>query len=470
MHPTAVINLVGLTSSLLGGDTPRLNALRRHGSSAPIRAVTPAVTCTAQATYLTGTTPREHGIVANGWYFRDLAQVMLWRQSNHLVQGEQIWDRARRRNPSFTAANMFWWFNMYGAVDWSATPRPIYPADGRKIPDIYTHPPDLHGRLTSELGPFPFFQFWGPDAGLPSSSWIAAAADAVDRWHAPSLLLVYLPHLDYDLQRFGPSHPGTAANLRSIDTVCGDLINRFQERGRRVIVLSEYGLGDVRRPIHINRVLREAGLVSVRTELGTEALDPGASAAFAVADHQIAHVYVRRDGDIAAVKKLLALVPGVEAVLEKREQAAYQLDHPRSGELVAIAAADSWFTYYYWTDDRVAPDYARTVDIHRKPGYDPAELFLDPAIRLPKVTIGRTLLAKKLGFRYLMKVIPLDATLVRGSHGRPTDSLEEGPVLISSERNAVDGPLSATSVRDLILAHLFERVVATANQSPATYR
>jgi predicted AlkP superfamily pyrophosphatase or phosphodiesterase len=217
-------------------------------------------------------------------------------------------------------------------------------------------------------------------------------------------------------------------------------------------------------------VLREAGLVSVRTELGTEALDPGASAAFAVADHQIAHVYVRRDGDIAAVKKLLALVPGVEAVLEKREQAAYQLDHPRSGELVAIAAADSWFTYYYWTDDRVAPDYARTVDIHRKPGYDPAELFLDPAIRLPKVTIGRTLLAKKLGFRYLMKVIPLDATLVRGSHGRPTDSLEEGPVLISSERNAVDGPLSATSVRDLILAHLFERVVATANQSPATYR
>jgi predicted AlkP superfamily pyrophosphatase or phosphodiesterase len=421
--------------------------------------VTPAVTCPAQATYLTGLLPRQHGIVANGWYFRDLAQIFFWRQSNHLLEGEQIWDAARRRDPAFTAANLFWWFNMYSGADWSATPRPIYPADGRKIPDIYTHPPDLHGRLTSELGPFPFFQFWGPNAGLPSSAWIADAADAVDRWHSPTLLLVYLPHLDYDLQRFGPADPRTAANVTAIDALCGRLIARFQERGRRVIVLSEYGLGDVGRPVHINRALREAGLLAVRDEIGTDALDPGASAAFAVADHQIAHVYVRDGRHIAAVKKLLGAVAGIDVVLEKREQAAYGLDHDRSGELVAIAAADSWFTYYYWMDDRKAPDYARTVDIHRKPGYDPAELFLDPALTLPKVKIAATLAKKALGFRYLMNVIPLDATLVRGSHGRPTDSLDEGPVLMSSEPGAVDEPLDATAVRDLILDHLFEPVL-----------
>ncbi|OFW31522.1 MAG: phosphodiesterase [Acidobacteria bacterium RIFCSPLOWO2_02_FULL_65_29] len=459
MYPTAVINLVGLTSALLGRHTPHLNALGRDGSCAPIRAVTPAVTCTAQATYLTGLPARQHGIVANGWYFRDLAQILFWRQSNRLVAGEKIWDTARRRDAAFTCANMFWWYNMYSSVDWSATPRPIYPADGRKIPEIYTHPSDLRERLAHELGPFPFFQFWGPDAGLPSSDWIAEAADAVDRWHAPTLLLAYLPHLDYDLQRFGPADPRIPPNVAAIDAICGRLISRFRERGRRVIVLSEYGLGDVTGPVHINRALRDEGLLAIRDELGTDALDPGASAAFAVADHQLAHVYVRDSQHIPAVKGLLQKMPGVEAVLERHEQAACGLDHERSGELVAIAAADSWFTYYYWTDDRKAPDFARTVDIHRKPGYDPAELFLDPVLLAPRLRIAATLARKALGFRYLLNVVPLDATLVRGSHGRPTDSLADGPVFMSSEKGAVGEPVDATSVRDLMLAHLFDRTV-----------
>jgi predicted AlkP superfamily pyrophosphatase or phosphodiesterase len=230
------------------------------------------------------------------------------------------------------------------------------------------------------------------------------------------------------------------------------------------MVLSEYGLMNVSRPVHINRALREAGLLAVRDELGLEAFDPGASAAFAVADHQIAHVYVRDDAGIPAVKTLLQQIPGMDAVLDRREQAVYGLDHGRSGDLVAISDPDAWFTYYYWTDDRRAPDYARTVDIHRKPGYDPAELFLDPALRLPTLQIAATLLKKKLGFRYLLNVIPLDATLVRGSHGRITDRLEDGPVMISSERAALEGPVDATDVRDLILAHVFDatpRVAAT---------
>jgi predicted AlkP superfamily pyrophosphatase or phosphodiesterase len=458
VYPTAVLNVVGLTESLLGAHTPHLNALRADGAAAPIRAVAPAVTCSAQATYLTGLLPRDHGIVGNGWYFRELAQVMFWKQANQLVQGEKVWETARRRDASFTCAQMFWWYNMYASVDWSVTPRPIYPADGRKIPEIYSAPTDLGARLTAELGrPFPFFEFWGPKAGLPSSQWIADASLAVDRWFSPTLLLIYLPHLDYDLQRYGASSPRTRDNVAAIDAVCGTLIGELRRRGRRVVVLSEYGLMDVRRPIHINRLLRNAGLLTVRDELGTDAFDPGACDAFAVADHQFAHVYVRNPARVADVRRLLLEDAGIDEVLDRDGQRAIGLDHERSGELVAIAKPDAWFTYYYWLDDTRAPDYARTVDIHRKPGYDPAELFLDPSLALPALRVGATLARKALGFRYLMNVIPLDASLVRGSHGRVTTAPADGPLLISSEAGAVrDELMPATSVRDTILRHLFE--------------
>jgi predicted AlkP superfamily pyrophosphatase or phosphodiesterase len=456
VYPTAVINVVGLTESLLGEHTPHLNALRAEGASAFVRAVEPAVTCTAQATYLTGLLPRDHGIVGNGWYFRDLAQVMFWKQANQLVQGEKVWDTARRRDPSFTCAKMFWWYNMYASVDWSVTPRPIYPADGRKVPEIYSAPGDLGARLAAELGrPFPFFDFWGPAAGLRSSQWIADASLAVDRWFSPTLLLVYLPHLDYDLQRFGTHTPRTRENVAAIDAVCGGLIKELRARGRRIIVLSEYGLMDVQRPIHINRLLREAGLLAVRDELGTDAFDPGASAAFAVADHQFAHVYVKDPARVREVAQILSSHEAIDVVLDRDGQRDRGLDHERSGELIAIAKPDAWFTYYYWVDDARAPDYARTVDIHRKPGYDPAELFLDPTIALPKVKVGLTLAKKKLGFRYLMEVIPLDASLVRGSHGRRTEALADGPILLSSEAGARRATIEATAVRDLILDHLF---------------
>lgn len=456
MRPTAVLNVVGLTRALLGSDTPHLNALVAGGACAPLRAITPAVTCSAQATFLTGTLPRDHGIVGNGWYFRDLAQVMFWRQSNQLVRGEKVWETARRRDPACTCANMFWWFNMYSTADWAVTPRPIYPADGRKVVDIYSQPADLRARLIAEIGAFPFFNFWGPQADIRSSQWIADASICVDRWHSPTLLLVYLPHLDYNLQRFGTSDSRVKADVRAIDGICGTLIAHCRERGRRIIVLSEYGLVNVAGPVHINRVLREAGLLAVREELGTDALDAGASEAFAVSDHQVAHVYIRNPARIGDVKSLLAGVPGIDAVLDRREQADIGLDHERSGELVAVSARDRWFTYYYWMDDALAPDFARTVDIHRKPGYDPAELFIDPQLTLPKVRIAATLARKTLGFRYLMNVVPLDASLVRGSHGRVTDRFDDGPVFITSEKRGLGDVMESTAVRDEILAHLFD--------------
>jgi len=450
--------VVGLTPRHLGTLTPRLSALAREGAMMPLKAVTPAVTCSVQASFMTGLTPREHGIVANGWLFRDQMEVMLWRQSNRLVGGEKIWEAGKRRDPAFTCANMFWWYNMASSHDFGATPRPIYKADGRKLPDCYTVPDALRDRLTERLGPFPLFQFWGPATTIASTRWIADATRIVMAENDPTLTLAYLPHLDYDLQRFGPdqNHPAVRKSLAEIDAVAGDLADAARASGRSVVVLSEYGITKVDRPIHINRALRNAGLVAVREEDGGELLDPTISKAFAVADHQIAHVYVSDPRLLPKVREVLDDLPGIERVYDATDKHVLDLDHPRSGELVAVADARSWFTYYYWNDDRRAPDFARTVEIHRKPGYDPVELFLDPRISLPKLAIGKRLLMRKMGFRALMDVIPLDATLVGGSHGRATDDLRDGPLVISDRADLIDGRnLAATEVKSVLLDAVF---------------
>jgi predicted AlkP superfamily pyrophosphatase or phosphodiesterase len=457
MHPTLVILVVGLSPRHIGPETPHLEAFARAGASCALSTVTPAVTCTAQATFLTGVLPREHGIVANGWLFRDLAEVWLWRQSNRLVGGEMIWEAGRRRDPAFRTANLFWWYNMAATHDIGVTPRPIYRSDGRKLPDCYTKPLELREELTGKLGTFPLFKFWGPATSIASSRWIADAALHIRQTRRPTLTLVYLPHLDYDLQRLGPNHPNIAGSLRGIDAVAGDLISDAGRDGARVIVLSEYGILPVSTPIHINRALRAAGLLRVRREGNGELLDVPQSDAFAMSDHQIAHIYVARPELIEVVRCLVASLAGVDCVLDRKEQAAFALDHERSGELVALAKPDAWFTYYYWLDDRNAPDFARLVEIHRKPGYDPVELFIDPAIRWPALAIGSRLAKRALGFSTLMDVIPLDASLVRGSHGRITADSDGGPIFLSSEPRLVpEGPVAATAVKHLILDHVFE--------------
>jgi predicted AlkP superfamily pyrophosphatase or phosphodiesterase len=455
MQPLLVIDVVGLTPGHLGPRTPNLTSLARSGFQAELVPVLPAVTCSAQATMLTGLLPREHGIVGNGWYFRDLGEVLFWRQSNRLVAGEKVWERGRARDPAFRAAQLFWWFNMYSTADWTVTPRPVYPADGRKIASIYTQPPELKDLLDRELGVFPLFDFWGPRAGVRSSAWIAAAARLVLERHRPTLALVYLPHLDYELQRRGPEFPGLEAELRAVDGVAGGLIDAARGLGMEVMALSEYGITAVSGSVSINRILRREGLLCVQKTLEWELLDAGASRAFAVADHQVAHVYVREPEDIGAVRRVLSAVEGIDLVLDREGQAACGLDHPRSGELVAVAAGGRWFDYYYWLDDALAPDFARTVDIHRKPGYDPVELFIDPGLRFPRLKVAGKRLRKALGLRYLMDVIPLDASLVRGSHGRLPERPADGPLLISSSRRAAASKLAMTQVAGVILETIF---------------
>lgn len=455
--PLVVINAVGLTPRLLA-HAPRLRTLVEAGWMRPMRDVVPAVTCTAQATMLTGVGASGHGVVGNGWYFRDTGEVRFWQQSNALLQSEPIYGTARRRaaqhGRDIKIAKLFWWFNQGADVDISVTPKPYYAADGNKAFGIHGAPAGLTDRLEQKLGPFPFPTFWGPGAGLPCTAWIARCAAEVIADERPDLTLVYLPHLDYDPQRFGPSGCDLPRLVAELDTACAPLLDAAGRVGAVVWVVSEYGHVDVSRPVLINRALRDAGWLAARPGPFGEVFDPMASRAFAVCDHQLAHVYVRRIDDIPMVRDRLAELPGVARLLSGPERAEFDLDHPRSGEIVALSDRDAWFAYPFWLDDAQAPDYARTVDIHRKPGYDPCELFFDPRLRFPKLRAARRLLRKKLGFRTLFDLIPLEPAIVRGSHGLPAATPDDGPLLVATGAAPDTPTVPMTAVRDHVLAHL----------------
>ncbi|MDB4257825.1 alkaline phosphatase family protein [bacterium] len=426
MKRVAVLNVVGLCKRDLA-EMPRLKAWSEKRPVQSFKPAFPAVTCTAQSSYLTGRPVGEHGIVGNGWYDRDAAEVKFWKQSNHLVKGEKVWE-----NQDFTCAKMFWWYNMYSTADFSATPRPLYPADGRKFFDIHTQPMEMREAIKADLGDFPFPSFWGPKAGIPSSDWLAKSARWIEEKEQPGLNLVYLPHLDYGLQKFGPGAPEMAAEYSAIDDVTCDLIDFLESQGVEVLVLSEYGISKVSKAVHLNRVFREKGWIQIKDELGLETLDCGGCQAFAVADHQVAHVYINDPAIEKEVRKVVLATDGVESIREADDLwgPGAAIGKERGGDFVAVSDADAWFTYYYWIDDAKAPDFARCIDIHRKPGYDPVELFLDPEIKFPIAKIGSFLIKKKLGFRGLMDVIPLDANLVKGSHGRDDVPAYEQPIAI----------------------------------------
>jgi predicted AlkP superfamily pyrophosphatase or phosphodiesterase len=462
MQPVLLIDVVGLTKRQISERTPHLASLAARGACAPMDGVLPAVTCSAQATMLTGTQPAQHGAVGNGWFDRESGDIALWRQSNQLVRGPKLYELLRQRDSQATCAKIFWWWNLGAAVDWSITPRPFYPADGRKIVAVYGWPTSYAADLESALGPFPFFDFWGPRAGLASSRWIADATLRTLEQRKPTLTLCYLPHLDYDQQRFGPKAPRSLAALTEVDALVGELVAAAERLGVEVVVVSEYGLEEVDTPVHINRALRKEGLLTVRESPVGEVLDVFGSDAFAVSDHQLAHVYARTSEACASAEHLLRNLPGVDQVLDRRAQRKFGLDHVRSGDLVAIAKPRAWFTYYYWLDAERAPDFAPTVDIHRKPGYDPCELFVDPALRWPQVRVALRLLQKAIGMRYLMDVVPLDASLVRGSHGRLAADPLDGPVFLCSRgfeqcgAEPADGLVHMTSVPQRVLSLIFE--------------
>jgi predicted AlkP superfamily pyrophosphatase or phosphodiesterase len=456
MNRLVLVNAVGLTSRWLP-HAPRLQKLAEAGWMCSLCEQLPAVTCTAQAGILTGKTPEEHGIVANGWLFRDSAEIRFWQQSNRLLAASPVYatalERAHARGLNFRCAKLFWWFNQGAPVALSVTPKPHYGADGNKAFGISGTPADLPARLEQKLGPFPFPSFWGPLAGRPATAWVARCAAEVLTTEQPDLTLVYLPYLDYDPQRFGPSGCDMPRLVSQLDEDCEPLLDAARSVGACVWVVSEYGHVDVGRPILPNRALRQAGLLEVRPGPFGEQLDTFGSRAFAVCDHQLAHVYVADPTDWQRVRELLGGLPGVARSLAGEERAEIQLRHSRSGELVALAEPDAWFAYPFWLDDRKAPDYARTVDIHRKPGFDPCELFLDPKLTWAKGRVLRRLVQKKLGFRTLFDVIPLDAAIVRGSHGLRASPANR-PILIGDGPKPAATEMPMTAVHDLVLQAL----------------
>lgn len=449
MNKTVVIDVVALSSSLIG-EMPFLKKYILRNNLATIAPMLPSVTTSVQSTYLTGKWPSEHGIVGNGWYDREDCEIKFWKQSNKLVLAESIWEKAKKQDASFTCSQMFWWYNMYSSADYSVTPRPQYLADGRKLPDCYSYPAAWRDELQNQLGQFPLFQFWGPGANIKSTQWIADASMLTDDRYDPTLSLIYLPHLDYCLQKFGPDLLKIRKDLQEIDKVVEKLVTFYEKKNAKIIILSEYGIAPVSKPIHLNRLLREEGLLQVRVERGLELLDAGASKAFVVADHQVAHVYINDVSVTAQVRSLLEKVPGIELILDRGAQEKYGINHERAGDLVLMADAESWFTYYFWMDDAKAPDYARCVDIHKKPGYDPVEMFMSSKLRA-----AYKLLRKKLGLRYVMDVIPLDATLIKGSHGQIGVSPEYCPVIITGQ-NLHRNNISAVDVFEIIYEQIWE--------------
>lgn len=364
----------------------------------PARPVFPALTCVAQASFRTASPPAVHGMVANGLWFPELKKVLFWEQSAALVEGPRIWDglRARGRRVGL----MFWQQSLGESVDLVLSPRPIHKHEGGMIQDCYSQPPDLYERLCDRLKrKFNLMHYWGPLAGRRSSEWIADAVCAVMRdpsW-SPDLLLAYLPHLDYDLQRFGPE----SVQAERARAVLADLLTRMvqsaSEAGYAWLIFGDYAIGKVEAPaVFPNRALRRAGLFWTRTIKGMAYPDFFNSPAFAIVDHEIAHVYVRDAATRQKVREVLAHLEGVEAVVEGDALRSLGIAHRRCGDLVLIARRGSWFAYPWWEERREAPDYATHIDIHNKPGYDPCELFWG----WPPLSIS------------------LDTRRLKGSHGR----------------------------------------------------
>jgi predicted AlkP superfamily pyrophosphatase or phosphodiesterase len=379
---------------------PQLSALFRSGSRATLRSSFPAVTWPAQATLLTGRRPCDHGVVANGFYWRDKREVEMWTAGNEVIESPQIWDVMKQHRPDLTSAAWFPMLSKRCGANYVCMPAPVHNPDGSESLWCYTQPTEFYGDLSGSLQHFPLQHFWGPMANIQSTKWILDSAAIVTRRFSPNFFYIYLPHLDYAAQRCGPDSEAAAVALVELDEVIGQFATEIQSLtpgGADWMAVSEYTIGSVDHVLYPNRLLREAGLLAVKETEQGEVLDLTRSAAWALVDHQFAHIYVQEGQHVDAVKSLFHDQEGVASVLAGDQREDIGMNHRRSGEVIVVSQPNSWQAYYWWFDERQAPEFARTVDIHRKPGYDPVELFWD----------------REAGG------VPLDAALVRGSHGAP---------------------------------------------------
>ena len=425
---------------------PALSKLTASGGSAALSASFPAVTCPAQVSMTTGCPPSEHGVVANGFYWRDKHEVEMWTAWNEVIQQPQIWDSLQAIDPGITSAVWFPMLSKGCSADFICTPAPIHNPDGSESLWCYTKPEAMYGELRDAFGHFPLQNFWGPMASIASTAWILESAVHCAKRHQPRFFYLYLPHLDYASQKCGPDSPEAIAALGELDAAIAKLAEGFQDAYDSELlwlVASEYAVVAVDHVAYPNRTLREAGLLAVVTDdQGREQLDFAGSRAWALVDHQFSQVFVSgSDAAVTAqVSDLFQAADGIGEVLSASDQQRYQLNHERSGDVVLVSTPNSWQAYYWWNDDAAAPEYARTVDIHRKPGYDPVEMFFDPASHA--AGLGPT---------------PLDATLVQGSHGAPVTSDAQRGVLLASQPGILGEKTYATEeIYDLVLSQFGE--------------
>ena len=405
----------------------RLRALVAEGDRAALIPSTPAVTCPVQVNMTTGVTAAEHGVVANGFYWRDRAEVEMWTAWNSVIERPQIWDRLHEADSSLTSAVWFPLLAKGCGADFICTPAPIHNPDGSESLWCYTKPESLYGELLESLGHFPLQHFWGPLANIEGSRWIVSSALEFARREQPNFFYIYLPHLDYAAQKYGPDSPEAIAACQELDQEIGRLREGIEAAWSGVaplwMVASEYAITSVSHVAYPNRLLRDAGLLRVtHDEANGELIDFKASDAWALCDHQHAHLFVRdrNKAVISQVTELFKNVEGVSEVWDQEEQRRHGLWHERSGDVVLNSEPHSWFAYYYWLDEAQAPAFARKVDIHRKPGYDPVEMFWDGA------------LASEFG-----SGVPLDAGLIRGSHGAPSRSEDQQGVMLTSQPGVI---------------------------------
>lgn len=434
-QPVVLLSIPGLREK----DVAIMKGLREitaGGEIADLVPSFPCVTCPVQANMTTGRLPDAHGVVANGFYWRDKHRAQMWTSPNDCIEKPQIWDLLSHHPSGLTSAVWFPQHTVGCEADYVCTPAPIHNPDGSESLWCYTRPTELYGTLRDRLGHFPLQHFWGPMADIRSSLWIAESAIyAAGQWR-PDFFYIYLPHLDYAPQRTGPDSPQAEQSAVDLDNLLGRLHREFQTAygaDPLWLVAGEYAIVPVNHVTYPNRVLREAGLLAIRDGEDGEHLDFEQSRAFAMVDHQVSHVFVQGDGETAArVADLFRGQPGIAEVLVDEQRSRYHLDHPRSGEVILVSTPESWHAYYWWLSDDRAPRFARTVDIHRKPGYDPVELFFDPAT----------------------KSIPLDAARVQGSHGAPAVDAAQRSVLLASQPGLFpSGTLADTDVFGIVLRH-----------------
>ncbi|HXS60297.1 MAG TPA: alkaline phosphatase family protein [Candidatus Sulfopaludibacter sp.] len=397
-----VLDIVGLDiSHVSSGLLPTISDLAGIGECGYLTPVFPSVTSTVQSSVLSEKYPNQHGIISNGLYDRENYQVSFWEQSSKLVKSERIWDILKKKNNDLKTSILFWQNTMFANSEFVITPRPIHLENGQMDMWCYSRPPGYYEEVSNIIGEFDLYSYWGPFASFKSTEWISKSVEYTLEKYKPNLLFAYFPQLDYSSQKFGKNSTEVKVDLEKIDEVVSSIIKKTKKLGifeeTEFIVFSEYGFNDVNDGISINKLLREKGYLAIRTIKNNEYIDFEYSKAFAMVDHQIANIYIKNPEDKNFVKEILEEVKGIEKICDDKEKRELKIDHSRSGDLIAISNKDKWFSYYWWFEDNKAPTFTKTVDIHRKPGYDPLELFVD----------------------FKTKSIPFETTLVKGSHGRP---------------------------------------------------